>query len=71
LGGGAEAVIEDGLNGLLVDIDDVDAEVAALTRLVDDSTFANAVSREAAKLRDALSLDKIGDKWLGLLRSTL
>lgn len=71
LGGGAEAVIEDGMNGLLVDIDDVDAEVAALTRLVDDSTFANAVSREAAKLRDTLSLDKIGDKWLGLLRSTL
>lgn len=71
LGGGAEAVIEDGLNGLLVDIDDVEAEVAALTRLVDDSTFANAVSREAAKLRDILSLDKIGDKWLGLLRSTL
>lgn len=71
LGGGAEAVIEDGLNGLLVDIDDVDAEVGALTRLVEDSTFANAVSREAAKLRDTLSLDEIGDKWLGLLRSTL
>ncbi len=67
LGGGAEAVIEDGVNGLLVDVDDVDAEVAAFMKLSGDSTFANAVSCEAKKLRNLLSLDSIGDRWIGIL----
>lgn len=68
LGGGAETVIEDGVNGLLVDIDDVDGEVRGLTRLIEDSNFANAVSSEAKKLRDVISLEAIGDKWLCLIR---
>lgn len=67
LGGGAEAVIDDGVNGLLVDVDDVEGEACAINRLVEDSPFADAVSREAKKLKNRLSQDTIGDRWRSLL----
>ena len=67
LGGGAEAVISNGVNGILVDIDDAEAEAAALARLVDDGVFAESLSCEAAHLRNALSLERIGAQWLKLV----
>lgn len=67
MGGGAEAVINDGINGILVDIDDVAAEANAMAHLVDDSEYAQAISLHARELRQQLSLETIGDKWLSLL----
>ena len=67
LGGGAEAVIRDGVNGILVDVGDVEAEAVALARLVDDEVFAESLSREAACLRGSLSLERIGAQWLDLV----
>ena len=67
LGCGAEAVISNGVNGILVDIDDAEAEAAALARLVDDGVFAESLSCEAAHLRNALSLERIGAQWLKLV----
>lgn len=67
MGGGAEAVINDGINGILVDIDDVAAEANAMARLVDDPEYAQAISLHARELRQQLSLETIGDKWLSLL----
>ena len=67
LGGGAEAIIRNGVNGILVDVDDVEAEAVALSRLVDDEVFAESLSREAVHLREALSLERIGAQWLDLV----
>lgn len=63
LGGGAEAVIEDEVNGLLIDVDDVNGEAQALCRLVDDVAFAHSISLRAQELRKELSLEFIGDTW--------
>ena len=67
MGGGAEAVIVDGANGILVDIDDVEAEANAMAHLVDNSEYAKAIGLRARELRQQLSLETIGDKWLSLL----
>ena len=67
LGGGAEAVIEDGVNGLLVDVDDVDGEVQALCRLVDDVHFSQEISVQSQVLREKLSLKSVGDAWRRLV----
>lgn len=67
LGGGAEAVIKSDLNGKLVDVDDVNAEARALSALVDDEDLARRISVQAARLRDELSLDNIGEAWRRLI----
>lgn len=67
LGGGAESVIEDGVNGLLVDVDDLAAEARSLDRIVDDPEFAQTISTQARRLRDELSLENIGNSWRRLI----
>lgn len=67
LGGGAEAVIDDGVNGLLVDVDDFAAEARSFDRLVDDLEFAQTISAQARRLRDELSLENIGNSWRRLI----
>lgn len=67
LGGGAEAVIEDGVNGILVDLDDLAAEVRSFCRIVDDPEFAQTISTRARRLRDELSLENIGNSWRRLI----
>ena len=67
MGGGAEAVIDDGANGILIDIDDVEAEANAMAHLVDNPEYAKAIGLRARELRQQLSLETIGDKWLSLL----
>lgn len=67
LGGGAEAVIEDGVNGILVDLDDLAAEGRSFCRIVDDPEFAQTISTRARRLRDELSLENIGNSWRRLI----
>ncbi len=67
LGGGAEAVIKDGVSGLLVDVHDVDGEARALCRLVDDTDFSRDISVQSQKLREELSLKSIGAAWRRLI----
>ncbi|MBQ9375977.1 MAG: glycosyltransferase, partial [Ruminococcus sp.] len=61
--GGAKATINDGENGLLVPINDVDALYKAMKQICDDKVLASKLSENAAKLRYELSLDKIAKRW--------
>lgn len=63
LGGGAEAVVEDGVNGYLVDRDDHEAMAQRVVELLLDPVLRDSMSAEAAKLADDLSLETIGKKW--------
>ena len=62
-GGGAEAVIQNGKNGILVDIDDDMAESVAFNKIVEDQTYSNQLSNNALMLRQSLSLETIGNEW--------
>ena len=65
--GGAEAVIRNGENGILVDIDDDLAECEALNKIVEDKSYSNHLSNNALMLRQSLSLETIGNEWANLL----
>jgi len=62
-GGGARAVIEDGINGLLVPIKDREAMASAINRLIEDKELATSISENAAKIRERISTDRIIDQW--------
>ena len=68
--GGASATITDGENGLLVPVGDAAALCDAMKRVAGDASLAEHLSSNAAKLRDELSLERITDRWLGVLGGT-
>ncbi len=65
--GGARATIEDGVNGLLVPMNDPKALSGAMTRLADAPGLGKKLSENAVTLRKALSLPVIARRWLGVL----
>ena len=65
--GGAKATITDGVNGLLVPIQDADALYLGMKRIIEDNTMSKALSENASKLREDLSLETIAHKWMDLL----
>ena len=64
--GGARSVITDGENGLLVPMQDPQALADAMGRLADDPALRARVSKNAALLRESLSLPAIAGRWLRL-----
>ena len=65
--GGAKATITDGVNGVLVPIQDADALYRGMKRVIEDEALAQSLSENASKLRKELSLDTITQKWMDLL----
>jgi glycosyltransferase involved in cell wall biosynthesis len=65
--GGARAVIEDHINGLLVPVGDVEALYNAMKELIDNPELAAKISSNATAIRDTLSVDKITNQWLELI----
>jgi len=67
-GGGARAVIEDGVNGLLVPVRDRDAMAEAICRLIEDKALADRLGENASHITDIISSDRITDQWLDYIR---
>ena len=67
LGGGARAVIEDGVNGLLVPRGDVNAVANAMVDLIEHPDKAKKLTQNAIKIRETLSVESISEQWLILL----
>lgn len=66
-GGGPQMVIKDGVNGFLVDVDDIEAMAEKMCLIADDGELAARVSAEASKLRELIAPEVVGEKWLGVL----
>lgn len=66
--GGSRMYIEDGVNGLLVPVGDEAALACAMERLEEDPALARRIGGEAAKVREALAVNRIADQFL-VLRS--
>ena len=62
-GGGARFLIEDGVNGLLVPKNDVDAMAAAMDKVLSDPEMANRLGTEAHKICERLAPEKIYKEW--------
>ncbi len=70
-GGGARFLIEDGVNGLLVPKNDVDALARAMTRLLDNPEFARTLGQNAHKICERLSPEKIYGEWESFIESVV
>ncbi len=64
-------LIQDGVNGLLVPVGDEDAMAAALTRLIEDPALRVRLGREARRIRDIASTDKIYEEWKDYLEQVI
>jgi glycosyltransferase involved in cell wall biosynthesis len=60
---GPSELINDGVNGRLVPVDDVDSLTRALSELMARQDLRTSLGREASKVRDAFSQTRIMDQW--------
>lgn len=68
-GGGAAYLIENGVNGTLIPVDDEDALVQALQTLAGDPDLRKAYSEAAYKLNERLEFNKIMTAWVDFIQS--
>ena len=66
--GGPADLIEDGVNGLLVNVGDAEGLCSAMCRLAENDDFSLSLSRKGIKIREKLNIDNIGNMWLEFLK---
>lgn len=65
--GGARAIIKDGENGLLVPVGDSEKLCLAMKKLTENQALAEKISKNAIKIREQLSVDKIIKEWMKII----
>ena len=65
--GGARQMIDDGINGLLVPVGDVDALAKAMVSVASNEDFAKKLGDNAHKIRQKYPLNVIASKWIGVM----
>jgi glycosyltransferase involved in cell wall biosynthesis len=65
--GQATELVSDGENGLLADVDDVDALAGAVLRLYDDSALRSALTRAGRLTAESHADERLDAMWAGLL----
>ena len=65
--GGARAVIRNGENGILTPIGDANALYLAMKKLAENPDFAEALGKNATKIRTEQSVEKIIEKWMDII----
>ena len=68
-GGGAKEMITDGENGLLVPVGDANALKNAMARMITEDGLAEKCSKNAAKIRETNSVEKIYEQWLEVIKN--
>lgn len=61
---GPAELIEDGVNGLLVPVGEVDALANAILRMIEDRSFAEKCGENAKKILETHSIEKIAKQYL-------
>lgn len=61
---GATDLIQDGVNGLLVDVGDTNDLTNKITKLIEDKEYAYKLANKAIEINDILDSNVICDKWL-------
>ena len=71
MGGGAKALIKDGINGLLIPMQDEAALEQAMRRLLADPEFAESLGCEARKINEICNVETIAGQWLDHIEGIL
>jgi len=66
--GGPRELIEDGVNGLLVNVGDAKGTAKAMSKIADDIEFASKIGEEAKKIREKYNTETICMKWIEALK---
>ena len=61
--GGPRMLIQNGVNGLLVPVDDKEAMTNAILKILDNAELEESMGREAHKLLDEVHPDKVNKIW--------
>lgn len=69
--GGARMLIQSGVNGFLVPIDDAEKLADTMINLLDDMSLCESISMQSRKIRDKLSSDRIAAIWLNVCQDVL
>jgi glycosyltransferase involved in cell wall biosynthesis len=65
---GAATIVEDGVTGILVDVDDVDAMTEAAARLLDDPQLRRSMgARARERCEQNFGLEKVAARWLSFI----
>ncbi len=62
--GGSRLLIQDGYNGLLVPVGDIQALYYAMKRIAENPEFANEISIRALSVRETYNIDAIARRWI-------
>ena len=65
--GGAKMTIKNGVNGVLVPVNDVNALYEGMKHILRDSEFAEQLSFNAQNIRSEWPLEKIAERWVQLM----
>ena len=67
--GGSIDIIDDGINGLLIDVDNEAQLIQSMSRVLNDSMLANTLGEHARKtIEKDYALEKITDKYIALYK---
>lgn len=67
LGGGTREVMEDHENGLIVPMNDSEAMYKAMREYIENPDLAERCSKNAAKIREKLSVERISKQWIDVI----
>lgn len=68
--GGPAELIEDGMNGILISVDDEKALAEALDKLLSDEEYRNRLGENAKELIDKVHPEIVNRQWLSYIEST-
>ena len=66
--GGARMFIKNNYNGILVKVNDIQGMYEGMCKIASDNSFSNEISKNAYKIRNELTLNKIAEQWEELFR---
>ena len=69
--GGARMLIENGVNGILVPVGDVEAMAKAMLELIEDENKRKSIAFNARKIRDDNSIESILGRWVDYIRELM
>lgn len=67
--GGPKMLIESGVNGLLVPVDDVEAMTEAMEQLMGNEELARKMGERALEIREKLHPDRVNEQWKNYILS--
>ena len=65
--GGPKTLINNGINGLLVDVDNSQMLANSIAYLIENKEQAKAIGNEGIKVRETLNADLIVSKWFSYI----